>query len=103
MRNREIDRIYDWSVQQKGSYDYPQMDKNAKSYFDLHEGDTYIKEYGGKETIAEVRMELECIWSGDACMEKIIMPVAISIMKGKPNHWETKADVKNLDDYIYIF
>ncbi|KAI4450864.1 hypothetical protein C823_005401 [Eubacterium plexicaudatum ASF492] len=30
MRNREIDRIYDWSVQQKGSYDYPQMDKNAK-------------------------------------------------------------------------
>lgn len=102
MRNGEMDRIYNWSVQHMGSYNYSKMDKNANSYFVLHDGDIYIREYGG-ETIAELRAELEQIWLGDVCMEKVIMPVAVSTMKNKTNGWKVKESVKNLDDYIYIF
>lgn len=102
MKNGETDRIYDWSVQHMGSYNYPQMDKNAESYFVSHDGDIYIREYGG-ETIAEIKAELEQIWFGDACMETVIMPVAVSAMKNKPNGWEVKESAKALDDYIYIF
>lgn len=102
MRNGEMDRMYDWGVQHMGSYNYPPMDKNTESYFVLHDGNSYIREYGG-ETIAELREELEQIWLGDTCMEKVIMPVAVSAMKNKPNGWEVKESAKDLDDYIYIF
>lgn len=102
MGNGEVKKIYEWSVQQRGNYNYPEIDKNSKSYFVLHNEDVYMKEYGAK-TIGEVRIELERMWSGDACMEKIIMPVAVSIMKGMPNVWKAKPETKDLDDYIYIF
>lgn len=102
MRNGEMDRIYDWSVQNTGSFTSAGADTNAESYFVYRNTDSYIKEYV-YETFAEVRCELEQLWSGDACMEKIIIPVAVSAMKNKPKGQELKTCINALDEYIYIF
>lgn len=102
MGKKEIDRIYDWSVQAIENYQYAKKDENIESFFTLHDGNAYMKEYGFN-TIVELKTNLKDMWSVDSNMQNIIKTVAVAAMKNKPNDLEINDDNKELNEFIYIF
>ena len=102
MKKTEIARIYEWSAKYEGNYRYSEADKDAKSYFIPHEENAYIREYEF-ETIADLKAELEKIWSGNVYMEEITRTVAVAAMKNKIKAAEDKEKTRGLNEFIYTF
>lgn len=102
MKNKEICKIYNWSIQNSGSYYYSKADEVAESCFQIREGMRYIEEYGF-ETIVDLKRKLAELWSGETYMDSVIKPVSVAAMKRKPLGEKMKDDGKELNEFIYIF
>lgn len=102
VEKKEIDRIYEWSVQAIGKYCYPKKDVDSVSCFTLHDGDVYMEEYGF-DTIADLKRKLGDMWSADSYMENIIKCVSVAAMKNRPADLEIKDNKEELNEFIYIF
>lgn len=102
MENKEISKIYSWSVQNSGSYYYPKATEVVESCFQIREGMRYIEEYEF-ETIVDLKRKLAELWLGETYMDSVIKPVSVAAMKRKPSGEEMKDDGKELNEFIYIF
>lgn len=111
---RDKERMFEWA---KREYD-PKMaelvflksDVSRSSYYEKRDGDGLIYEYGF-ETFAELRTQIEVMWSNEAAMQECIRISSVATMKCKPDAETSDTEyigslqneLYEIPEYVYVF